>query len=383
MKKIRAVLVGCGGRGLVYAKCSVAYRNEFDIVAVAEPNEERRTKIVELLGISKSNVFNTLQDMIDAKFECDIVIVATNDSAHYENAKSLLYAGYDILLEKPVTAKKEELLDLYNIQKQTGRLIIICHVLRYSPFYRAIKKHILNGDLGKIVSIELAEHVGVSHFISSFVHGIWKSEKECGSPLLLAKSCHDTDIMCWMNNETKPKEVVSFSDRKHFISSNAPVGHADNCDDCKIDCPYKIKGIKCVFVDHDLVDRQHLMVKFENGSIGSFQLIGGAPKADRYIHIVGEKGEIRGTWRDGRYELRTFDERDSVVEKTESFEIKDTGNYVGYHYGSDDCMVRELARFLNGEKDSVSITKLEDSINGHLLVYYAEESVKKQKIVEF
>ena len=41
----------------------------------------------------------------------------------------------------------------------------------------------------------------------------------------------------------------------------------------------------------------------------------------------------------------------------------------------------ELIRYLGGEESSVSITKLDDSIYGHMLAYSAEESRKQGKIV--
>ena len=43
--------------------------------------------------------------------------------------------------------------------------------------------------------------------------------------------------------------------------------------------------------------------------------------------------------------------------------------------------MNELVRYFNGDTSSVSITSLDDSVNGHLVVYAAEESVKKQKAI--
>ena len=73
--------------------------------------------------------------------------------------------------------------------------VIIGHVLRYTPFYTAIKKHILNGDIGEVMNIYLSERVSYHHMGTSYVRGKWASEKQCHAKMLLAKSSHDMDIM--------------------------------------------------------------------------------------------------------------------------------------------------------------------------------------------
>ena len=214
-----------------------------------------------------------------------------------------------------------------------GRNLFVCHVLRYTPFYKGIKERILAGDIGKITSLKMSEHVGVSHYVESYVVGKWRSEAECGSPFLLAKSCHDLDMMCWLNNSSAPEKVASFADRKIFIPENAPEGASESCHTCPHEktCKYSVTNIfngksgtwkriihdidkpvdeitqedineqlkkssygRCVYEQKDLVDRQNVIIKFENGSVGSFDLIGASSKGERFIHIVGEDGEIFG-----------------------------------------------------------------------------------------
>ena len=43
--------------------------------------------------------------------------------------------------------------------------------------------------------------------------------------------------------------------------------------------------------------------------------------------------------------------------------------------------MNDLIRYLNGERTSLSITTLDDSVNGHLCVFAAEESRKEEKVV--
>ena len=65
--------------------------------------------------------------------------------------------------------------------------------------------------------MEMNEHVCLQHYSSAYLRGKWNNEAKCGSGLILAKSCHDLDIMCWLNNSSNPKSVSSFGGSKLFV----------------------------------------------------------------------------------------------------------------------------------------------------------------------
>ena len=56
-----------------------------------------------------------------------------------------------MLLEKPFAVNEKEAKELLEVVKRTGRKVYVCHVLRYTPFYASIKKHLVNGDQKKNV----------------------------------------------------------------------------------------------------------------------------------------------------------------------------------------------------------------------------------------
>ena len=325
---------------------------------------------------------------------------------------------YDIVLEKPISDDPQELRELSDLAHKVGRKIMVCHVLRYTPFYKGIKQHIINGEIGKISSIKMSEHVGVSHYIESFVVGKWKSEKECGSPFLLAKSCHDLDMLCWLNNSTAPEKIASFADRKIFIPENAPEGSAQACHLCPHEdtCKYSVTNIfngksgtwkriihdinkpvseitqedineqlknsdygRCVYEMKDLVDRQCVIVKFENGSVGSFDLIGAVAKGDRHIHIIGEDGEIFGSYTTNFYTVRKYDFKNKCYTE-QTFDVSVDSR--DEHHGGDSGMMESLFNYLNGDRSDVSITNIFDSVNGHLCVYAAEKARKTDTVVD-
>lgn len=428
MKKITAAILGCGNRGQAYGDYTFANQDELEIVAVADVNERARRYAAEKYGVPDDRVFKNVRELVNAHIPLDIVIDATMDAAHYETAKVLLNGGYDILLEKPITAVPGELLELQRLAEEKKRRVIICHVLRYTPYFKKIKDLINRGEIGEIVNIEANEHVWISHFIESYVRGPWKSEKECGSGFLLAKSCHDIDIICWLNNATRVKAVSSFAHRALFVPRNKPKGATEFCYNCPHEkkCLYsaiklhldfapmafqtyagliketgkelkefsredKLRYLmrsdygKCAYNGGDLVDRQSVMIDFENGSTATFNLIGGTCRADRYIHIIGSIGEIEGKIGENKFVLRTMDRSENHYRYIEreydvSEEVLENECYSG-HAGGDYAIVHDLIRFLNGEESSVSITTLEDSITGHFVCYEAEESRKSGKTI--
>ena len=145
---------------------------------------------------------------------------------------------------------------------------------------------------------------------------------------------------------------------------------------------------QCVFkTDMDIVDRQCVSVEFANGSIGTLNLVGGASKAGRHIHIVCEYGEIVGYIEENKFVVRRFD-RDEVwyQEETVDFSaenaLKGEDNSVAGHYGGDFFIMRDLVRFLNGEATSVSTTVIDDSVNSHLICYAAEKARKEKMVVD-
>jgi predicted dehydrogenase len=333
----------------------------------------------------------------------------------------ILNAGYDMLMEKPIVPNAERLREIESLAKEKGAKVFVCHVLRYTPFYRKIKELLNAGTIGDIVTMELNEHVCRPHFMSSYVRGKWNSEETCGSGFLLAKSCHDLDLICWLNNASVPEKVASLGNRSKFIPQNAPEGATEYCYQCKHEknCPYSALDLyleknafdflvwdrlnkpldeitdeekaeflkqdiygKCAYTcGGDIVDRQNLIIGFENGSLATFNMVGGSTRASRFIHIVGTLGEIEGVLETNEITLRTY-ARDALMGKTETIDVHPISNAKdGGHSGGDYAIMHDLVRYLNGDKSSISITSIEDSVNGHLCVYAAEESRKSERFV--
>lgn len=424
MEKIKTVLVGCGDRTCVYAEEGVRNLGLMEIVAAVDPDEVRLAYVQERFGVKPEMCFRSQKPLLEKGKIGDCVINGTMDQLHMETAVPFLKQGYHMLLEKPIVNNRKDLLELYRISRENGCKLMTCHVLRYAPFYRKIKELILQGELGEIVNIRTDERVGVFHSSVSFIRGKWNRESECGSSLLLAKCCHDIDLLCWLNDASKPKEVYSQGGRNFIVSEKAPKGAGTRC---LVDCPEEVRK-KCIYdvqsmyldncmlpwypwqctgknwqdvtmeekVDSlktynphgvcaykaggDLVDHQNVSVKFENGSTAIHSLILGCMKAGRSIFISGTLGEIEGNVEDGIFYLRKYDKKTSTYLE-ESYNFNDTKGETGGHFGGDRGLVSDFCGILLGQQPSVSYTSIENSVTGHLLVYAADESLKEDKTI--
>ena len=199
-----AIIVGAGHRSIGYADITFSHPELLKIVGVADPNPVRRQMTMERYGFSEDMCFRDADELASKGKLADAIINGTLDQLHVETSLPLLQAGYDILLEKPFALCEKDALTLTECAARHNGKVMICHVLRYAPFYYSIKERIIRGDLGEIINIQMAEHVSYHHVSIGYVRGKWGNSAKCHSTMLLAKSCHDMDLMMWLMDETKP-----------------------------------------------------------------------------------------------------------------------------------------------------------------------------------
>lgn len=194
------------------------------VIAAIDPDPVRLAYMQTHFDVPAAQCYRDMQDVLKQGRIADCVIDATMDQYHLQTALPFLEQGYDMLLEKPLVNNERDLLLLRDTAKKSGSRLTVCHVLRYTPFYRRIKQMLLDGRLGEIMNIQTSERVGTFHSSVSYLRGKWNRESECGSSLLLAKCCHDIDLLCWLNNTTVPALVASQGGRSYFIPEKAPAG---------------------------------------------------------------------------------------------------------------------------------------------------------------
>lgn len=423
-KKISVVVVGCGDRATTYCREGVMNLKTLEIAAAIDINPERLRYMQEVFDVSPEKCYTSIEQVLSQGKIADCVINGTMDQYHLQTALPFLEQGYNMLLEKPLVNNKDDLLRLRDTAKKSGSKLMVCHVLRYAPFYKKVKELILEGAIGEVMNIQTTERVGAFHSSVAYIRGKWNSKEECNSSLLLAKCCHDIDLLCWLNNGTRPISVSSYGGRDFFVESKAPKNAGTRC---LVDCPKEVRE-KCVYdvqsmyLDNcqipqypwqctgknhqdvtfeekieslktynphgeciykgkgDIVDHQNVMVNYANGSSAVHTLTLGAMRAGRSIWIQGTEGEIEGWVSDAVLYLRKYDKATSCY-KEECFHFNDRQGETGGHFGGDRGLVREFCNMMQGKEASVSRTIIDDSIVGHLLCYAADEAMETGSII--
>ena len=173
--------------------------------------------------------------------DVDGVIIATMDDMHVGPTLRFAPLGVPMLLEKPIARSWEDCCRLRAGLGDDAPPILVAHVLRYAPYTRLLHSLIADGALGDIVNVHHLEPVGFWHFAHSYVRGNWHSTATAAD-LMVAKACHDVDwIMQLIDSECVA--VSSFASLSHFKPESRPVGAADRCVDCSIDCVYDARSI--------------------------------------------------------------------------------------------------------------------------------------------
>lgn len=161
---------------------------------MADPRPFARRKLTEKHHIPEENVFDDWRPIAERERFADVVFICTPDRLHRDPAVVLAKKGYHILLEKPMAVTEKDCIEIVDACIESGVMLTVCHVLRYDPLIHKIKVLLDDGLIGDIMHIQHLEPVGYYHFAHSFVRGNWRNEEQ-SSFSLLAKSCHDLDLI--------------------------------------------------------------------------------------------------------------------------------------------------------------------------------------------
>jgi len=402
-RQISLVIVGAGDRGQVYADLA-ASDPRVRIAAVADPDERRRNTLAERHAVPSTHRYSDWRDVIQQPRIADAAVIATLDRLHHEPALALAEQGYHLLLEKPMAVTPEMCRSIVEAARAARVTLAVCHVLRYTPYTRALRRLLDSGVIGQIVSVQHLEPVGWWHQAHSFVRGNWRRTDE-STFMLMAKSVHDID---WLNHLVgRPaRRVSSFGNLHHFRPEQRPSGAGERCIDCAIepDCPYSAKRIylgclgnpaaerwplqtvtsarteqgvldalragpygRCVYrCDNDVVDHQVVNLEYEGGTTASFTMTAFTDFTFRQTKVFGTHGYLEGNGRE--VEVLNF-----RTGKRERHLIEDSTDQ-DPHAGGDTGLVRAFIEALLSGRPEDHLTPPEESLASHLLTWAAEEA---------
>lgn len=410
-KKLTVAFAGLGNRGKdTYAPTVKLFSDRMEMAAIADIDPAKVEDVAKTYGIPKDRCYTSVEEMLAQPKLADAMFITTQDRQHVKQAVAALRKGYDLLMEKPISPVLDECREIVRVAKETGRKVVICHVLRYTPFYMKLKEILDAGTIGDVVSIMGIENVCYWHQCHSFVRGNWRNSDQT-SPMILQKCCHDMDLYLWLANKTC-KSVSSYGDTYLFKEENAPEGAALRCmDGCKAkeNCPFDAEKIyltnedtgilhghdgwpcevlamhpteekireairtspygRCVFhCDNNVVDHQVVNLEMTDGTTMSFTMCAFTAQGGRYAKFMGTKGDIIADLGKNTIDIGVFGKKRDVIDVSKLAE-----DFSG-HAGGDNQLVREFLDMELDGKVASNITSLERSMESHYIALAAERS---------
>jgi predicted dehydrogenase len=426
-KPLEVVLIGAGNRGAnAYASYALEHPDQMRIVAVAEPDPARRNRFADTHDLDTDRTFTHWEELLSRGQLGDAAIVATQDQMHVAPTVAALQAGYHVLLEKPMAHTLADCVELVQSAERSGRILQICHVLRYSPFWRALHAVLESGRLGDIITVEHRENVAYWHMAHSFVRGNWRNAAQ-SSPMILAKCCHDLDLLVW-NFPSPVRRLSSVGSLLHFRADQVGPEIPARCTDgCPIEttCPFSAVGIyldarpfpnftrdaaargydpdapniwpfnvlspdvsrsgrlhalregpygRCVYhCDNDVVDHQLVTMQLESGTSVVLAMHGHSNEEHRSLRIDGTRATLRARF-GAPSEITLHPHGSGAVEQ-----IPVPPSRSG-HGGGDHNLV---ADFLAAARGVIApMTSARASLESHLLAFAAEEARLHHSVID-
>lgn len=399
-RPIEMMLIGAGNRG-TFAYGGFAERNPHRVrfVAVAEPDDARRERFASEHGIRKDRCFRSWEEALSRPQLAPAALNATMDQSHLTSTLATLAAGYDCLLEKPMATTPVDCMRLVQAAERRGRVLQICHVLRYTPFWGTLHDILASGRLGQVITVTHHENVAYWHMAHSFVRGNWGSAAS-SAPMILAKCCHDLDILSW-NLGSPVRRLSSFGRLTHFRAESSPQGAPPRCTDgCPAQdaCPYyaprlylrentgwpvsvisldlsmesRLKALqegpygRCVYhCDNDVVDHHIINMELESDTTITFAMHGHSHNNVRTMRYDGTRATLRAS--EANHEIVIHDHL------TGSEETILPGRVSGGHGGGDAGVMNAFVRAVR-DPASPALTSARASVESHLMGFAAERA---------
>ena len=388
----QVIILGAGYRGRAYAAYADAHPDRLRVVGVADP--------VQAETIRAPQYWTDWRDCLKARPEADWVVIALPDALHREAALAALEAGYHLLLEKPIAVTEAGCREVIAKALAVKRLVLVGHVLRYTPTFAHIKAILDSGELGTPVSITHQESVGYRKMAHSYCRGEW-ADAQAACPVILAKCSHDFDLFAWWLGRRCTK-VSSFGSLMHFRRKNQPVGAGNRCVACPKEiarhCIWNAVALymeqddlrylfadpslehmeqlvrdsrygRCVFAcDNDVPDHQSVMMEFDGGATVTHTMAGFTAETQRVTRISCTGGELiyDGT----TLTASRFDHHGLCTGIPAFCKIPNRSR----HEGGDFNIVTEMLRLIQTADDATRARVTAEALQSHLIAFAAERS---------
>lgn len=141
--------------------------------------------------------------------DADIVIIASPDHFHVEQAVKALRSGKHVICEKPLAPTVADCKIIIEEVKKSNKFFMTGQVCRYAPGFRMAKYLLDAGRIGDLAYIE-SEYAHDYQFAKGF--GEWRKDPAVKREGFLGGGCHALDLTRWIAGD--PLEVFAYMNHK-------------------------------------------------------------------------------------------------------------------------------------------------------------------------
>ena len=278
------------------------------------------------LEFSHLRVFTSLDDALSAE-SFEAAIICTPTAFHVDSLKELLGSKIsNIYIEKPVSHSLNGMSELLSLAKQYTNNIVIGYDLHFDPGMQKVKKMLEDEVIGKVVSVnaQVGQYLPDWRPHEDYRQGM--SAKLATGGGVMLDLVHEFDYLLWLFGKVK-----------------------------SIACQYTNSGA----LEIETEDASDVLLRFQNGIIGTIHLDYLQPKLIRNCMITGSNGTIFWNLATRTVKWITTDKKEQEY------------SYQGYE--RNNRFVEIMNAFLQNNNDT-RLTNLEQGIESLKLVVAAKHS---------
>jgi UDP-N-acetylglucosamine 3-dehydrogenase len=238
---LKAAVIGVGAMGRNHARVYTEI-TQTKLVGVADASLQTGQQIAAKHGVP---TYVDYRELLERE-KPDVVTVAVPTCYHREVAETVMAAGADVLVEKPIAATVEDAQALIDCAQTLGRRLMVGHIVRFSPAIQALKEHLTSDELGKIFQM-------VCRRVGPFPPRV----RDVGVVIDLAP--HDLDVMRFISGAEPVRVFAEVEQRIH--------------------------------TEHE--DLVTALLRFDNEMTGVLDINWLTPQKVREVMVLGEQGMFR------------------------------------------------------------------------------------------
>jgi predicted dehydrogenase len=206
--KLRIGLIGCGVVGRRHAE-ALRQDTRVEIAVCCDPVRATAERLRDDFAPQAAVETDTSRAL--SEHGLDATLIGSPTPAHHEHCCRAFELGLDVLCEKPLASRREDIVDLIERSKHTGRLLMVGYQRRYRAPYATARRELTDrpewyGPLKQV-------HLYVSERWQQTIHGTWRDDPRVGAGYFGDAGSHQVDIVNFITGE-RPSSVYARSERR-------------------------------------------------------------------------------------------------------------------------------------------------------------------------